>query len=563
MDEADLRRAFERCNQQDGCVTASEIRRRLQQMSLWDAVEALRGAPDLLTFDDLRQRCTPSEAPSPAAMTAEKSLTLLNMSMDTDDSFEEVTMGQGTAEVVEAVATPVKGPAAAPTMEAEVEPKVEPTAEDKAEKVAVALAAEAARRAAEEEKKMSEPAPDEAMAVESLESPGASRPTEDSARTAEPPREEDASSQGSSEGASLADLEAQDRLQQLAQSLASPPVMASVAPTMVMAAPQVVPPPQIVYLQSPPLTVPGPQVLHAVQQATLAASDAPKKSKRPSHRRSATATPLSLSPRSSASHRRARSELPAASEAAESAAPPIGAAEEKAEAESASRASLGSLDEGAGESSSSEEDDTPCAAQLLTGKLRLHGAVGDLLEAMLTRQAAAGRVGEQDAALVRQHAPRNCGGALRILWEGDLEKKGTSSLVGAYKPRYVVLYGTSRGVEGQLELRWYKRAVESAWGRVPVEERGSLPLRLVKSVEPVVGRGKKHTQFVLKMDVSRQENDRHAANAVDATPGLATVRTHGGKTAEAFVFRAPSGLQAKLWVTVLGGFLDDGGAVDV
>ncbi|CAN0001877.1 unnamed protein product, partial [Hapterophycus canaliculatus] len=65
-----------------------------------------------------------------------------------------------------------------------------------------------------------------------------------------------------------------------------------------------------------------------------------------------------------------------------------------------------------------------------------------------------------------------------ILLEGDLQKFSPESMRGVrWHKRYFVLYACA------CELRYYRTHAEAAWGRIPLGERGSIPLRLVVKIE--------------------------------------------------------------------------------
>lgn len=125
-----------------------------------------------------------------------------------------------------------------------------------------------------------------------------------------------------------------------------------------------------------------------------------------------------------------------------------------------------------------------------------------------------------------------------ILLEGDLQKFSPESMRGVrWHKRYFVLYACS------CELRYYRTYAEAAWGRIPLGERGSIPLRLVVKIEQPSDKKYRGCRFDLV--VLHKGESRH--------PGL---HIHPGQesrvfTTKTFKFNAADAQQRLLWVTVI------------
>lgn len=125
-----------------------------------------------------------------------------------------------------------------------------------------------------------------------------------------------------------------------------------------------------------------------------------------------------------------------------------------------------------------------------------------------------------------------------ILLEGDLQKFSPESLRGVrWHKRYFVLYG------GSGELRYYRSHAEAAWGRVPLGERGSIPLRLVVKIEQPSDKKYQGNRFNLV--VLHKGNGRHPG--LHIRPGHETRVT----TTKTFKLSASDAQQRLLWVTVI------------
>lgn len=125
-----------------------------------------------------------------------------------------------------------------------------------------------------------------------------------------------------------------------------------------------------------------------------------------------------------------------------------------------------------------------------------------------------------------------------ILLEGDLQKFSPESMRGVrWHKRYFVLYASA------WELRYYRTHVEAAWGRIPLGERGSIPLRLVVKIEQPSDKKYRGCRFDLV--VLHRGEGRH--------PGLQIPigREWLVPTTKTFKFNAADAQQRLLWVTVI------------
>lgn len=125
-----------------------------------------------------------------------------------------------------------------------------------------------------------------------------------------------------------------------------------------------------------------------------------------------------------------------------------------------------------------------------------------------------------------------------ILLEGDLQKFSPESMRGVrWHKRYFVLYACS------CELRYYRTHAEAAWGRIPLGERGSIPLRLVVKIEQPSDKKYRGCRFDLV--VLHKGESRHPG--LHIRPGQES-RVFTTKT---FKFNAADAQQRLLWVTVI------------
>ena len=125
-----------------------------------------------------------------------------------------------------------------------------------------------------------------------------------------------------------------------------------------------------------------------------------------------------------------------------------------------------------------------------------------------------------------------------ILLEGDLQKFSPESMRGVrWHKRYFVLYACS------CELRYYRTHAEAAWGRIPLGERGSIPLRLVVKIEQPSDKKYRGCRFDLV--VLHRGDSRH--------PGLNIRPGHESRvfTTKTFKLNAADAQQRLLWVTVI------------
>ncbi len=127
---------------------------------------------------------------------------------------------------------------------------------------------------------------------------------------------------------------------------------------------------------------------------------------------------------------------------------------------------------------------------------------------------------------------------LGILLEGFLYKFAPESVKGVrWHKRYFVLYAAS------CELRYYKSCVKSAWGNIPIEERGSIPLCLVKEIIIPSKAKWKGTRF----DVTVLHNGEGRYPGITIRPG----HENEAFTMKSYKFQAESAQQRMLWVSVI------------
>ena len=126
-----------------------------------------------------------------------------------------------------------------------------------------------------------------------------------------------------------------------------------------------------------------------------------------------------------------------------------------------------------------------------------------------------------------------------ILLEGDLQKFSPESVRGVrWHKRYFVLYACS------CELRYYRTHAEAAWGRIPLGERGSIPLRLVVKIEQPSDKKYRGCRFDLVV-LHRGDGCRHPGLHIrpGQEPRVSTTKT--------FKLNAADAQQRLLWVTVI------------
>lgn len=125
-----------------------------------------------------------------------------------------------------------------------------------------------------------------------------------------------------------------------------------------------------------------------------------------------------------------------------------------------------------------------------------------------------------------------------ILLEGDLQKFSPESMRGVrWHKRYFVLYACA------CELRYYRTHAEAAWGRIPLGERGSIPLRLVVKIEQPSDKKYRGSRFDLV--VLHKGESRHPG--LHIRPG----QESRVRTTKTFKFNAADAQQRLLWVTVI------------
>lgn len=133
-----------------------------------------------------------------------------------------------------------------------------------------------------------------------------------------------------------------------------------------------------------------------------------------------------------------------------------------------------------------------------------------------------------------------------ILLEGDLQKFSPESLRGVrWHKRYFVLYA------GACELRYYRSHADAAWGRIPLGERGSIPLRLVVKIRQPSDNRYHGCRFDLV--VLHRGEGRHPG--LHIRPG----RERRVLTTKTFKLNAPSAQQRLLWVTIIEALMKNHG----
>lgn len=133
-----------------------------------------------------------------------------------------------------------------------------------------------------------------------------------------------------------------------------------------------------------------------------------------------------------------------------------------------------------------------------------------------------------------------------ILLEGDLQKFSPESVRGVrWHKRYFVLYGST------CELRYYRTHVDAAWGRIPLGERGSIPLRLVVKIKQPSDKKYRGCRFDLV--VLHKGEGRHPGLLIppDGESDVVTTKTFKLNTANA--------QQRLLWVTVIEALMNSHG----
>ncbi|CAM9547286.1 unnamed protein product, partial [Choristocarpus tenellus] len=125
-----------------------------------------------------------------------------------------------------------------------------------------------------------------------------------------------------------------------------------------------------------------------------------------------------------------------------------------------------------------------------------------------------------------------------ILLEGYLEKFSPDSIKGVrWHQRYFVLYA------GTCELRYYRTHTDAAWGRIPLVERGAIPLRLVNAIEQPSDKKYKGCRF----DLIVRHRGEGRFPGVHIRPG----DEHRVVTTKTYKLNAPDAQQRLLWVTVI------------
>tara|TARA_B110000971_G_C19762657_1_gene387157 strand:+ start:81 stop:416 length:336 start_codon:yes stop_codon:yes gene_type:complete len=85
-----------------------------------------------------------------------------------------------------------------------------------------------------------------------------------------------------------------------------------------------------------------------------------------------------------------------------------------------------------------------------------------------------------------------------FILQGTLEKLAGAGKVPLYHPRYFRLT--------KHELCYYSKFVESDWGKVPIDERGLIPLHLITSVD------EHPAERIFDLWVTNKDNNRYVAS---------------------------------------------------
>ena len=138
----------------------------------------------------------------------------------------------------------------------------------------------------------------------------------------------------------------------------------------------------------------------------------------------------------------------------------------------------------------------------------------------------------------------------RILLEGSVEMWAPSRSLGGllmtWVPFHLVLYA------GTKELRIYQDSVPSAWGVIPLHEKGALELRLLEKIECPTDATWQGRRFDLIVRTS-------SSAEVDAKyPGLGVFPgdEHRASHTARYNFRAPTAQNRLLWVSLVTAVVD-------
>lgn len=138
----------------------------------------------------------------------------------------------------------------------------------------------------------------------------------------------------------------------------------------------------------------------------------------------------------------------------------------------------------------------------------------------------------------------------RVLLEGNVELWSPSRTLGglfmSWVPFHLVLYA------GTKEIRIYQSSIPSAWGIIPLHEKGALELRLLEKIECPTDAQWGGRRFDLVVRAS-------SGAAVDAKyPGLGVFPGDEDRTTHTarYNFRAPTAQNRLLWVSLITAVLD-------
>ena len=149
------------------------------------------------------------------------------------------------------------------------------------------------------------------------------------------------------------------------------------------------------------------------------------------------------------------------------------------------------------------------------------------------------------SALANDSRPQN-----RVLLEGNVELWSPFRTLGglfmSWVPFHLVLYA------GTKEIRLYQCSIPSAWGIIPLHEKGALELRLLEKIEcPTDAQwGGRRFDLIVRASSGAALDAKYPGLGV--FPGDEDRATHTAR----YNFRAPSAQNRLLWVSLITAVLD-------
>ena len=132
----------------------------------------------------------------------------------------------------------------------------------------------------------------------------------------------------------------------------------------------------------------------------------------------------------------------------------------------------------------------------------------------------------------------------RVLLEGRFQQYGPTALgLNGWNDRYLVLYAATK------EIRIYSKAVQAAWGMVPIHEKGSIELRLLEKIDCPTDAKWKGRRFDL---TCKTDTDGAKYPGAEIQPGSED-KFHRTQT---YKLRATKGEIRLLWVTLIQAILE-------